>query len=92
MHACAAELSRQWSEEARADDWWAARGLEPGDWHALAANTLVEVILCVCVRMWVCACVCVLVMWRGRARRWWVSCLLVLVSLSYGTSLPSCGS
>lgn len=43
MHACAAELSRQWSEEARADDWWAARGLEPADWHALAANTLVEV-------------------------------------------------
>ncbi|CAH2106720.1 unnamed protein product [Euphydryas editha] len=43
VHACAAELSRVWGEAARADDWWAARGLEPADWHALAANTLVEV-------------------------------------------------
>ncbi|XP_046960086.1 uncharacterized protein LOC124530126 [Vanessa cardui] len=43
VHASAAELSRQWGEAARADEWWAARGLEPNDWHALAANTLVEV-------------------------------------------------
>lgn len=28
---------------ARGDDWWAARGLDRDDWHALAANTLVEV-------------------------------------------------
>lgn len=27
---------------ARGDDWWAARGLDRDDWHALAANTLVE--------------------------------------------------
>ncbi|CAG5051737.1 unnamed protein product [Parnassius apollo] len=38
--ACAQELSRLWG--ARSDEWWSARGLEPADWHALAANTLVE--------------------------------------------------
>nr|CBH09249.1 similar to CG2519 [Heliconius melpomene] len=43
VHASAAELSRMWGAAARADEWWAARGLEPADWHALAANTLVEV-------------------------------------------------
>ncbi|XP_038212023.1 uncharacterized protein LOC119832423 [Zerene cesonia] len=41
--ACAQELSRQLGAAARADDWWAARGLEPADWHALAANMLAEV-------------------------------------------------
>ncbi|CAH2037993.1 unnamed protein product, partial [Iphiclides podalirius] len=41
VQACAHELSRQWA--GKGDEWWSARGLEPGDWHALAANTLVEV-------------------------------------------------
>ncbi|XP_041977964.1 uncharacterized protein LOC121732218 [Aricia agestis] len=41
VQAAAVELSR--CAGARPDEWWAARGLEPADWHALAANTLVEV-------------------------------------------------
>ncbi|XP_068631803.1 uncharacterized protein [Battus philenor] len=41
VQASAQELSRQWA--GKGDEWWGARGLEPGDWHALAANTLVEV-------------------------------------------------
>ncbi|CAB3253888.1 unnamed protein product [Arctia plantaginis] len=43
VHACATELARASGAAARADDWWAARGLDLNDWHALAANTLVEV-------------------------------------------------
>ncbi|XP_072932256.1 uncharacterized protein [Epargyreus clarus] len=43
IHASALELSRAWGEAARGEEWWAARGLAPGDWHALAANMLVEV-------------------------------------------------
>lgn len=43
VHACAQELARACGPASRADDWWAARGLDPNDWHALAANTLVEV-------------------------------------------------
>ncbi|OWR53556.1 hypothetical protein KGM_200275B, partial [Danaus plexippus plexippus] len=44
VHLSAVELSRVWGEAAsRSDDWWTARGLEPADWHALAANMLVEV-------------------------------------------------
>ncbi|CAG9584610.1 unnamed protein product [Danaus chrysippus] len=44
VHLSAIELSRVWGEAAsRSDDWWTARGLEPSDWHALAANMLVEV-------------------------------------------------
>ncbi|XP_052740461.1 uncharacterized protein LOC112056878 [Bicyclus anynana] len=43
VHASAVELARMWGEAARGEEWWSARGLEPGDWHALAANTLVEV-------------------------------------------------
>ncbi|CAG4979420.1 unnamed protein product [Colias eurytheme] len=43
IQASAQELARQLGPAARADDWWAARGLEPNDWHALAANTLAEV-------------------------------------------------
>ncbi|XP_013143012.1 PREDICTED: uncharacterized protein LOC106106899 [Papilio polytes] len=41
VQACALELSRAWS--GRGEEWWSARGLQPADWHALAANTLVEV-------------------------------------------------
>ncbi|CAH0719614.1 unnamed protein product, partial [Brenthis ino] len=43
VHASAVELAVMWGAAARADEWWAARGLEPADWHALAANTLVDV-------------------------------------------------
>ncbi|KAJ8727908.1 hypothetical protein PYW08_016293 [Mythimna loreyi] len=43
VQACAQELARACGAAARADDWWAARGLDVADWHALAANTLVEV-------------------------------------------------
>ncbi|XP_059059117.1 uncharacterized protein LOC131852469 [Achroia grisella] len=43
VQATASELSRVWASVARSEDWWSARGLELGDWHALAANTLVEV-------------------------------------------------
>ncbi|KAL4719680.1 hypothetical protein ACJJTC_003001 [Scirpophaga incertulas] len=43
VQACAAELPRVYGASASGDEWWAARGLEPADWHALAANTLVEV-------------------------------------------------
>ncbi|KAM3964330.1 LOW QUALITY PROTEIN: uncharacterized protein ACR2FA_001299 [Aphomia sociella] len=43
VQATAGELSRVWSSVARNEEWWSARGLELGDWHALAANTLVEV-------------------------------------------------
>ncbi|CAK1546956.1 unnamed protein product [Leptosia nina] len=43
VHASALELARMFGSAARSEDWWAARGLEHGDWHALAANTLVEV-------------------------------------------------
>lgn len=46
QHAVASsalELGRLWSSASRSEDWWAQRGLSPGDWHALAANTLVEV-------------------------------------------------
>ncbi|KPJ02598.1 hypothetical protein RR46_09801 [Papilio xuthus] len=41
VQASAHELSRAWA--GRGEEWWSARGLEPADWHALAANTLVEV-------------------------------------------------
>ncbi|PZC86213.1 hypothetical protein B5X24_HaOG211374 [Helicoverpa armigera] len=43
VQACAQELSRACGGAARSDEWWAARGLDVADWHALAANTLVEV-------------------------------------------------
>ncbi|XP_049868761.1 uncharacterized protein LOC126368693 isoform X2 [Pectinophora gossypiella] len=43
IQASASELSRLWSLAARSEEWWAARGLDPGDWHGLAANMLVEV-------------------------------------------------
>ncbi|KAJ2939185.1 hypothetical protein O0L34_g8499 [Tuta absoluta] len=43
VQASALELSKQWYTPARREEWWAARGLGRGDWHALAANTLVEV-------------------------------------------------
>ncbi|XP_045520407.1 uncharacterized protein LOC123711728 isoform X1 [Pieris brassicae] len=43
IHASALELARMFGHAARAEEWWTARGLELGDWHALAANTLVEV-------------------------------------------------
>ncbi|CAH0579011.1 unnamed protein product [Chrysodeixis includens] len=43
VQACAQELARACGAAARADEWWAARGLDAPDWHALAANTLVEV-------------------------------------------------
>lgn len=43
VQAAALELSRVWGAAAGGgDEWWGARGLEAGDWHALAANTLVE--------------------------------------------------
>ncbi|XP_063825249.1 uncharacterized protein LOC135074798 [Ostrinia nubilalis] len=43
VQTAAAELSRVFSSVARSEEWWTARGLELSDWHALAANTLVEV-------------------------------------------------
>ncbi|KAJ0176992.1 hypothetical protein K1T71_007001 [Dendrolimus kikuchii] len=45
IQGCALELSRVWGAGGRGpgDDWWANRGLAQNDWHALAANTLVEV-------------------------------------------------
>ncbi|XP_047995718.1 uncharacterized protein LOC125233682 [Leguminivora glycinivorella] len=43
IQAAALELARLWGECARGDEWWGARGLSAGDWHALAANTLGEV-------------------------------------------------
>ncbi|RVE45926.1 hypothetical protein evm_009399 [Chilo suppressalis] len=43
VQAAAAEVSRVLMGAGRSDEWWAARGLEPADWHALAANMLVEV-------------------------------------------------
>ncbi|XP_052759572.1 uncharacterized protein LOC113513223 isoform X2 [Galleria mellonella] len=43
VQAIATELSRVWSSVARNEEWWSARGLDTGDWHALAANTLVDV-------------------------------------------------
>ncbi|XP_053607387.1 uncharacterized protein LOC128673516 isoform X2 [Plodia interpunctella] len=43
VQASAVELSRVFSNMSRNEEWWTARGLEVGDWHALAANTLVEV-------------------------------------------------
>ena len=46
VQACAQELARACGGAARADEWWAARGLDVADWHALAANTLVEVRHC----------------------------------------------
>ncbi|KAH9628634.1 hypothetical protein HF086_007839 [Spodoptera exigua] len=42
LAAAAHELARMYGS-GRSDDWWAARGLDRDDWHALAANTLVEV-------------------------------------------------
>lgn len=42
VRACARELCRMHRAVA-VDEWWTARGLAPGDWTALAANTLVEV-------------------------------------------------
>lgn len=50
VQACAQELARACGGAARADDWWAARGLDVADWHALAANTLVEVCVCYAAR------------------------------------------
>ncbi|KAL0840928.1 hypothetical protein ABMA28_014724 [Loxostege sticticalis] len=43
VQTAAAELSRVFSSAARSEEWWTARGLELADWHALAANMLVEV-------------------------------------------------
>ncbi|XP_060802837.1 uncharacterized protein LOC106141762 [Amyelois transitella] len=43
VQASAVELSRLFSNMTRNEEWWAAKGLEVGDWQTLAANTLVEV-------------------------------------------------
>lgn len=42
IHTSGRELARTLSTLCT-DEWWGERGLPPGDWHALAANMLVEV-------------------------------------------------